>query len=405
MPAITKRVVDTAAAGAKDTFLWDLEVKGFGVKVTPAGSKVYFVQYRIGGRGAPTRRVTIGKHGSPWTPALARKRARWVLGEVAAGRDPANEARSARLARVNTFEAVAAEFIERYVKRRHRRARETEQAVQRKLVAQWGSRPIADIGRSDILRLLDHEMDLGRPRTANKVLALVRKLFNWAVERGVVETSPVAGMRAPARETSRDRVLDEQELGRIWKAAEAMGWPWAGLIHLLTATAQRRNEVAQLSWDELDLSRRLWTLPAGRTKAGNTHDVPLSNLALSTLHGLPRVDGAELVFPASRVGSANAVSGFSKMKKRLDELSGVGAWRLHDLRRSAASVMAALGYPPHVIAGVLNHTPGSVMGIGAVYVRHRFLDERRAALDAWGRHIERIVTGTSAQVVALPSRR
>jgi len=404
MPVITKRIVDGALPGPKDSFLWDDEIKGYGVKITPAGAKVYICQFRIGGRGTPTRRVTIGRHGAPWTPDLARRKAKQILGDVAAGRDPAGE-KKATQRDGDTFESVAAEFVERYVKRHHRRWRETEQAVQGKLVSHWRHRPIASIIRRDVLDLLDREMDAGRPRTANKVLSLVRKLFNWAVERGIVEGSPVTGVRAPGRETTRDRVLTDDELVAIWTAAGKMGWPWTGFIRLLIATAQRRDEVSQMPWSEINLERRLWTIPAERTKAGRVHDVPLSDLALSIIGDLPCIGDSGLVFPANRAGSNNAISGFSKMKRRLDQLSGVDGWRLHDLRRSAASVMAQLGHPPHVVGGILNHTPGSTMGISAIYVRHRFTDERRAALDAWGRHLERITTGTAAEVVALPARR
>jgi integrase len=406
MPAstISKRAVDATVPADRDVFLWDDRLRGFGLKVTPTGAKIYIVQYRIGGRGTPTRRITIGKHGSPWTPDLARRKAKQLLGEVAAGRDPAGEKRP-KPNHADTFESVAAEFVERYVRRHHRRWRETEQAVQNKLVAHWRHRQIASIGRRDVLDLLDREMDAGRPRTANKTLTLVRKLFNWAVERGIVEASPVTGIRAPGREITRDRVLSDDELVAIWNAAGRMGWPWTGFIQLLITTAQRRDEVSQMPWSEVDLERRLWTIPAERTKAERVHDVPLSDLALSIISDLPRIGVSGLVFPANRTGSTNAISGFSRMKRRLDQLSGVEGWRLHDLRRSAASRMAQLGHPPHVVGGILNHTPGSTMGISAIYVRHRFTDERRAALDAWARHLERITTGTTADVVALSARR
>jgi integrase len=406
MPAITisKRTADGAMPGERDSFLWDDQTRGVGLKVTPAGAKIYVCQYRTGGRGSPTRRVTIGKHGSPWTPDLARRKAKQILGDVAAGRDPASEKRSKRQP-VDTFEAVATEFIERYAKRHHRRWRETEQAIQSKLLPHWRQRSITSITRRDVLDLLDREMDAGRPRTANKLLGLVRKLCNWAVERGIVDGSPVAGIRAPGRETTRDRVLTDDELAAVWNAAGKMGWPWTGFIRLLMATAQRRDEVSQMPWSEIDVERRLWTIPAERTKAERVHDVPLSDLALSIIGDLPRIGDSGLVFPANRASSGNAISGFSKMKRRLDQLSVVSGWRLHDLRRSAASVMAQLGHPPHVVGGVLNHTPGSTMGISAIYVRHRFTDERRAALDAWARHLQRITTGATAQVVVLPARR
>jgi integrase len=155
-----------------------------------------------------------------------------------------------------------------------------------------------------------------------------------------------------------------------------------------------------VAWPDLDLESRLWMLPRELVKADRAHEVPLSPLALEILDGLPRI-GEGLVFPANRHGSANPVSGFSRAKARLNQLSGVTGWRLHDLRRTAASAMAGLGHPPHVVAAVLNHAPASTHGITAVYVRHRYGDEKRAALGAWARELERVLGRGEAKVVAL----
>jgi integrase len=164
-------------------------------------------------------------------------------------------------------------------------------------------------------------------------------------------------------------------------------------------TAQRRDEVAHMAWPDLNLERRLWTLRRELVKADRAHDVPLSPLAMEVIAGLPRL-GAGLVFPANRHGSTNPVSGFSRAKARLDQLSGVTGWRLHDLRRTAASTMARIGHPPHVVAAVLNHAPASTHGITAVYVRHRYGDEKRAALDAWARELARAIGRAEAKVIA-----
>jgi integrase len=154
---------------------------------------------------------------------------------------------------------------------------------------------------------------------------------------------------------------------------------------MMLITAQREGEVAHMEWSQVDLARRTWTLPAEETKAGRAHEVPLPDLAIEVLTTLPRLHDGDLVFSTT---GTTAPSGWSRAKQRLDRLSGVTGWRLHDLRRSAASTMARLGHPPHVVAALLNHTPGSVMGITAVYNRHKYTDEKRAALDAWARHIE-----------------
>jgi integrase len=265
-------------------------------------------------------------------------------------------------------------------------------------LAPWLDRPIRDITRRDVIELLDRTADRA-PIRANRVLAWTRRLFGWALERDIVNASPVAGIRAPTREVARDRVLEPAELAAIWRASEAMGWPFGPILQLLAVTAARKGEIVNMRWQDLDLERHLWTVPSEMTKAGRLHEVPLSDLAMEIIGGLLRI--GDLVFPARKAGSTNPVSGFSKIKVRLDQMSGVENWRVHDLRRTAASGMARLGHAPHVVAAVLNHSPGSTMGITAVYNRHRYGDEKRAALDAWGREIECIIGRREGNVVAL----
>jgi integrase len=370
-------------------------IPGLEIRVTDRGVKTWRLLYRYHGRQRP---LTIGR----WpivNVSNARAIAKSELLKIAQGIDPAAKKVAERNG--DTFEAVAAEFVAKYAKVHHRRWHDTEQTIKTKLLPRWGARPVASIARRDVLDVLDAEMALGRDRTANLLLALVRKIFNWAVERGIVEASPAAGIRAPGREVARDRVLDDDELARVWNAADSMGWPWAGVVQLLIVTAQRRDEVREARWSEIDIERRLWTIPRERVKLDRAHDVPLSDLALGIIDSLPRVGNTGLVFPAARAGSRNAISGLSQLKRKLDQLSGVGGWRLHDLRRTAASSMARLGHPPHVLAKVLNHAPAGTQGITALYNRYHYGDEQRAALEAWARHLERITSGAAAQVVVL----
>jgi integrase len=239
---------------------------------------------------------------------------------------------------------------------------------------------------------------------ANRTLAYLRKMLSWAVERGIITASPAAGVGAPGGEETRDRVLAPGELAAVWRACDALGWPFGPLVQLLIVTAQRRDEMAHMAWPDLDLERRLWTLPRALTKADRVHEVPLAALALEIIQSTPKIGADGLLFPANRHGGpARPVSGFSKAKARLDRLSGVTGWRLHDLRRTAASEMARLGHPPHVVAAILNHSPGSTQGITAIYNRHRYGDEKRQALAAWGRELERVLGRGDAKVVALAS--
>jgi integrase len=381
--------------------IWDGTVPGLGLRVTSAGTKSWVLLYRIGGRA---RRLTLGRW--PGIGLAGARKAAWdarrLVGE---GKDPAVlRAAAARDASRDPFENVVAEFIEKYAKPKNRSWRETERLLRRELVPRWRGRPIATLTRGDIGDALDQIVARGAPVIANRTLAALRKLLNWCVERGKMGSSPAAGINAPARVISRDRVLDDGELAAIWWASGDLGWPWAPFLRLLIVTAQRREEVAHMAWPDVSLERRLWILPRELTKADRAHEVPLSDLALEIIDGLPRM-GDRWVFPARRRVSTNPVSGFSKMKRRLDELSGVTDWRLHDIRRTAASGMARLGHPPHVVAAVLNHSPGSTQGITAVYNRHRYSGEKRVALEAWGRELLHGLGGKAPEVVELRIRR
>ncbi len=205
----------------------------------------------------------------------------------------------------------------------------------------------------------------------------------------MIVSNPCTDVRAPTAEKSRDRVLSDVELQAVLQACDRLNEPFGALIRLLALTAQRRDEVGQMTWREIDLDARLWTIPKERAKNGIAHEVPLSEPAVRVLANVHRITGSRgLVFTTT---GETPVSGFSKVKKRLDvALPDAPSWVLHDLRRTAASGMARLGINLPVIEKVLNHTSGSFGGVAGVYQRHQFADEKRAALDAWAAHIEAI---------------
>jgi integrase len=390
---LTKRVVEAADFGASDQYLWDAEVKGFGLKITPAGRKVFVFQYRMGGRGAKTERYTLGEYKSPYTVDGARGEAVRLLAEVKAGRNPAEAKRRSDSSRARLFGELAAEFIERHAKPNNRDWRKTEYLLRRDVLPFWATRPVREITRPDVIELIDRVADRGARIHANRVLAAVRVLFNWALSRGVIEASPAAGVKAPGAETVRERVLSEDELREVWRAADATAYPFGPFFKLLILTAQRRDEVAGMRWSEIDATRALWTIPGERAKNGRAHEVPFPATALDILRAVPRLDGSDFVFTTT--GSA-PISGFSKAKARLDRASGVGLserdeWRVHDIRRSVTTFMAETGIAPHVVDKLLNHVSGAIRGIAAVYNRHSYTDERRRALDAWARRLAVIV--------------
>jgi integrase len=239
------------------------------------------------------------------------------------------------------------------------------------------------------------------------VLTVVRRVCIWAVAHDILETDPTTGVLKPLKiKPSRDRVLDDAEIVSFWTGCDQLGWPFGPLFKLLLLTAQRRSEVAGMRWSELDLEGKLWHIPGERIKNSKAHDVHLSDFALEIIHGLvelkPAAGKPDFVF--SFTGDA-AVSGFVYTKRTLDNLIGVHGWRLHDLRRTATTGMARLGIPPHVADRVLNHTTGTIHGVAAVYNRFQYLDERKAALDAWARFVEALVRPETAQTNVVGLRR
>jgi integrase len=169
----------------------------------------------------------------------------------------------------------------------------------------------------------------GKPYRTNRALAQIKKLFAWALDRGYIEVHPIVGLKPPAREIARDRVLTDTEIQALWKATEEFGFPFGPAIQLFLVTAQRRGEVTSIRWSQIDWQRGTWTIPAEVAKNGRAHEVPLPSLALEILSSLPRFVGSDLVFTTT---GTTPISGFGRVKERLDELVGVSDWRFHDLR-------------------------------------------------------------------------
>jgi integrase len=406
--ALTTISVEKAQGKAARYERPDGRLSGLYLIVQPSGAKSWCVRYRIAGK---PQKLTLGGY-----PAIdlvaARKLAGEALRAVAEGRNPGAERHAARRKAVedgaDTIEDVALKFLERHAKRHTRESswRETarilgfavDPADAAKLVRsasggdvlrKWKGKTIHAVKRCDVIELLDGIVDRGSPVAANRVLAATRKMFAWAVSRDMLAASPCAGVKAPAPETSRDRVLSDDELRAVWRAGDAIGYPFGPLVKLLILTGQRRDEVAAMRWSELDMAARTWTLPRERTKTDKSHTVPLSDAVVVVLENLPRIAGAGYVFTTN---GSTPVSGFSRAKRRIDDIvaqalgSAPPQWVLHDLRRTCATGMARLGVDLPVIEKVLNHVSGSFAGIVGVYQHHSYADKVRTALDVWGRH-------------------
>jgi integrase len=364
---ITLRAV--GGLGPKAT-IWDDAVKGFGARRQTSDAVTYVLKYRAMGR---QRFFTIGRHGSPWTPDTARREARRLLGLVASGADPAE-----RAAPSSSLKALCEAYLAMAKARQRPR---TYLETQRHLLVAWKplhDMPIAEVTRRNVAARLGELSGV----TAIRARAALSACFVWAIREGLAEANPVAGTNRPPEPRSRERVLSDGELAAIWRACGDDDY--GRIVRLLTLTAQRRDEVGAARWDEI--VDGVWTLPRTRTKNHREHALPLTEAMLAVLPD-PRA-GREFVFGAG----AGAFSGWSQSKARLDARAGVSGWRLHDLRRTAATVMAdRLGVMPHIVEAVLNHVSGHKAGVAGVYNRASYRVEMRAALGAWSEHVAGIV--------------
>jgi len=368
--------------------VFDSKLPGFAVRVFPTGLKSFVVLYRVGGR---QRRLTIGRYGVI-TLADARRLALDALHKVAHGGDPQSQKQDAK--QCTTFADAVDQFVRVYCGQHNRpsTAHETERLLRHRFLPRWGRRNIRDIRKSEIVSLLDQIIAEGKPSAANHALAVIRKLFSWCEARDLIDRSPCHGIRAPASIPSRDRVLSDDELAQIWKGSAEYGYPYGSLVRLLILTAQRRGEVVGMRWSEIDFDKRIWSIPAERTKSNRAHSVPLSKLAIDILLSLPRWK-TDLVFPGQGE-EGRTLSGFSKFKRRLDAVALVEGWTLHDLRRSAATALARSGTPPHVVEKILNHSE-ALGGVAGIYNRFAYTEEMRSALEFYAEHLRALMNQSS----------
>jgi integrase len=366
---ITKTAVERLPPGGE--WLWDTIVQGFGARRQVNGV-FYSLRYRLNGK---QRVLSIGRHGSPWTPDTARSEARRMLGGVAAGNDPAQRAKPTG--------TVGAEFDRYLAKRQPALKPRSYEEVERHLhqhAKPLHRHTLGAVDRRTIATLLGGIETASGPVARNRVRSSLSAFFAWAIREGLLEANPVAGTGKADEGGTRERVLTDDELGAIWR--NLGDDQFSDIVRLLILTGQRREEIGSLRWSEVhgDVIR----LPPSRTKNRRQHEVPLSSQARAIIDRQHRRKSRELVFGLGEGG----FSGWSGAKAALDQCVALPDWHLHDLRRSAATGMAELGILPHIIEAVLNHVSGHRAGVAGIYNRARYEGEMRDALDRWARHVE-----------------
>lgn len=418
---ITKRLVDAAAPRAeKDGFWWDNELRGFGLKVTPAGVKVYVLQYHVGtGRNARRRRLVIGRHGSPWTPETARTEAKRLLGQIAGGGDPLERRQQERKT------MTVAELCDLYLAEgvAHKKAttlRSDRARIEHHIKPLLGKRRLDQVTRADVERLLtdvkagktavepDSEkrkvgsLPRGGAGAAGQCVTLLGTLFAFAAKRGLREDNPARGVEKPPVRKMQ-RFLSAQEIGRLADVLESEAavtrnpFPVAA-IELLLFTGCRRGEIMGLRWEHVDFERGREALRLPDSKTGEK-TVYLNAPALAVLKNLPRIEGNPFVIAGARNGAA--FGGLDKIWARVRKAAQLRNVRLHDLRHSFASVAAAGGASLPIIGALLGHKHAATTNIYA----HLSADPIRAANEAVGKRIAEAMGMKLEDVEAAPLKR
>jgi len=407
--ALTDRKLKSLKPAKQRYEIMDSVIPGFGVRVGSKGNPTFILVGRFAGSKNPTRRA-VGTYGE-LTLEEARARARQWIALNAKGVDPKVEIERGRQAELRKQAETFGSVVEAYIKHiaRHRTARMAENTIRRELLSQWSSRPITEITRADVIRVIEGVADHA-PYTAHLVLGYVRAIFNWAINRGTygLDVSPTDRLKPSALiapKEPRQRVLHDDELVALWHATEQLKYPFGPLYQVLLLTGCRLREIAGAQWQEIDLSKGLLTVPKERFKSNSTHLVPLSADALSVIKSLPRFAGGDCLFTTT--AGRRPVGDFSHAKTRTDAFmakelgSAPPHWVVHDIRRTVRTRLSALRVPDMVAEMVIGH---GKKGLARVYDQHSYESEMREALELWAARLRSIVEPPPENVVELKTR-
>ena len=365
------------------------EHRGLVVTVYPSGARSFGLRYRQDG---VLRRIGLS------VATLSEARAAWLKHreDVRRGDDPAALVRSARVEKqlrrqadraAPTVQSLASDYVRIYARRQKKSWRSDELMLQSAVLPEWGAIQAKEIRRRDVIDLLDKIAER-TPVRANRILAVVRKMFSWAVERDVLTLSPCSGVKRPGAEVSRNRVLNDDEINAVWNDLTKGGIPKGThlALRLQLATGQRIGEIVGARWSEIDLPKREWLIPAARTKNGRENLVPLSKLAIAIISEITEGE-SPLLFPARGEGKSLRIDVVTHQLHDAIERLELAHFTSHDLRRTAATRLAELATPRVVLDAILNHVDRTV---AAVYDRHNYTAEKRRALEAWASTLQKI---------------
>ncbi len=417
--ALTDRHLRALRPGPAATEAWDTQQRGLMVRVLPSGRIEFAIRYRIHGK---RRRLKLGEYPAV-SLAVARKRARRAQSAIDNGEDPARDRQAAKAAPTDTVKSLAADYLKKHARKFKKSAAEDERLLNTDVLPKWRDRSARGLTRRDVRALVDGVVDRGAPVLANRVLALVRKMLNFAVDHDWIEANPAARITKPTREVSRERVLTDEEIRQLWRVLEhfpttaerpapgrkaakgekddplcPVSPALAALIKVRLLTGQRGGELVRMKWADVDLAAGWWTIPGADTKNGEPHRVPLVQRAKAIVQAQQTDDEAqEFVFVGH---GASLRDRAKKAPAAIAKALGLD-FRGHDLRRTAATRMAAAGVPRDHIAKVLNHVEGGARAT-RVYDRHSYDTEKRMALEAWDRALTVILERKHAgKVLAL----
>jgi integrase len=415
--------------------------------IHPTGSKSWLMRFRRPGGAAAkivlgpvdlTKREGAGEPeiGQPLSLVAARQLAAKVHSLRATGRDVVADHKASRhrqrIANAerssNSFAFLARKFIEEHARPSTRRWQRTARliglsyspdhdepsVISGSLIDRWADRLVSEIDAHDAYQVIDEARRLGIPGLERRregvsdsqgraVATVLSRLFSWLVAHRKISSNPFLGTYKPPPPKSRDRVLTSAEIAKLWVATDQVSPTFAAVVKLLLITGARLNEIASLRWEELSEDATAINIPGDRTKNGRAFVIPLPPIARGIVAGIPRIDGCPFAFTTN---GRTVISGWGKVKRRLDAtMGGVPPWRLHDLRRTAATMMAEIGVAPHIVEACLNHLSGARASVAGVYNRAAYADEKKAALERWANHLTSIVSGQPARVVSIRGRR